>query len=555
MKFYLKKASKQDIERTTVINTKAATQFFGVKVVKRDDEANLKIKYLPNGSKFETVKIVKKQDIRIFIKKDNLNVGDLMLFERLDENKFSLEYKKQDSEDYEILNKSLNRNYLITDSLPSSNNANRHNSTFVEHDSKIRNIPLNRILYGPPGTGKTDRTIEMSLEIVGQLTDNREDNRVNFRGLLNNRIFFVTMHPSFGYEDFVQGIKPITSNDKELIFEMKSGVFKRIVEKAKLVYQNDGEIEEKHIDNRDILKVAFFLSKFNNRNDKGANKYFGSQSNGEVFAKVGEIFAVNPNSIKNHRDKFDFLANDERKGWTPRNGSEDKLDNSISWPYNEIYDELKEKTFEEISEEIKTILEKARNSGNSEIIHKDNSNFVLILDEINRSNVSKAFGELITLIEEDKRLGGENEMIVTLPSGESFSLPPNLYIIGTMNTADKSIALVDIALRRRFQFIAVYPDCEVIEKHCSSNDKDAKKNFMEKINILLRKEKGVDFQIGHAYFISEKPLTTIINENILPLLTEFFRNDLEKVRELMNTAGREPDKDYYEKTGLLMCKE
>ena len=120
-----------------------------------------------------------------------------------------------------------------------------------------------------------------------------------------------------------------------------------------------------------------------------------------------------------------------------------------------------------------------------------------------------------------------------------------------MNTADKSIALVDIALRRRFQFIPVYPDMEVIESFCKSKDKAEKKAFMKSVNTLLRKEKGVDFQIGHAYFLKENLLSDVINVNIIPLLTEYFRNDLDKVRKHMKDIGNGLDDDYFNETGLL----
>jgi 5-methylcytosine-specific restriction protein B len=180
---------------------------------------------------------------------------------------------------------------------------------------------------------------------------------------------------------------------------------------------------------------------------------------------------------------------------------------------------------------------------------------VLILDEINRANISKVFGELITLLEEDKRIGKENAMAVTLPSGEVFSVPPNLYVIGTMNTADKSIALVDIALRRRFQFVPIYPQSKVIEDF-GTTDKDGKKTLMEVLNKQLINQsgkyyKGVDFQIGHAYFLKDNSLSDVINENVIPLLTEYFRNDLEKVKSMMNEVGNPLDEDYYKLTGLL----
>jgi 5-methylcytosine-specific restriction protein B len=242
------------------------------------------------------------------------------------------------------------------------------------------------------------------------------------------------------------------------------------------------------------------------------------------------------------------LTTVERKGWQPHNGSTDKLDNTPLWPYHDIYLELNEKTFEEVQAVIKSIeIKKETKVKRTE----DNTNYVLILDEINRANISKVFGELITLLEEDKRIGKENELSVTLPSGEIFSVPPNLFIIGTMNTADKSIALVDIALRRRFQFIPVYPDSSIITNFCKSADKADKALFMDSLNTRLRVDKGVDFQIGHAYFLKANLLADVINENVIPLLTEYYRNDLEKVKKLLSDLGKPLDDDYYNITGLL----
>lgn len=542
LKYYLKKASNQDITKTTVINAEALTKFFGLNLINRDDEGTITINYLPDNKVDDSVVIRKKQDLRIFIDRKRFSEGDILFFSKGESNNiYNLEIIKPINSIYSSYNEKLNKqNFCLTNDL-----------NIIPKKTKM-SIPLNQILFGPPGTGKTDSTVEKALEILELKTGDRETDRETFRSLLNKKIYFVTMHPSYSYEDFVQGIKPKTSTKGDLLFEPKPGIFKIVSDLAKTVYENYGEIIDNDIDNSDILRISFFLSKFNTKADRSANLVFGTKSFGEAFSSIGKKFNINPNALKNHRDKFDFLVSTERNGWQPKNGSNEALDNSDLWPYNDIYNELKDKEFDEVKEIIESIEKKITST---KLKTEENINYVLILDEINRANISKVFGELITLIEEDKRIGNENEMSVTLPNGEEFSVPPNLYLIGTMNTADKSIALVDIALRRRFQFISVYPDPSVIDKFCKSNDKTEKIDFMIRVNTLLRKEKGVDFQIGHAYFLKSNSLADVINENIIPLLTEYFRNDLEKVRKYMKDLGNGLDEDYYNETGLLKYTE
>ena len=172
----------------------------------------------------------------------------------------------------------------------------------------------------------------------------------------------------------------------------------------------------------------------------------------------------------------------------------------------------------------KKIVEKAMVDGEN--------NYVFIIDEINRANISKVFGELITLIEDDKRWGELNETSVTLPSGDMFAIPNNLYIIGTMNTADKSISLIDTALRRRFDFVEVPPRADFV-------DDKTLRNVLSTINKELADElDSSDLLIGHAYFIgkTEKDLLSIMNRNIIPLLYEYFYDNAKKVRAIVEKS-------------------
>ena len=193
---------------------------------------------------------------------------------------------------------------------------------------------------------------------------------------------------------------------------------------------------------------------------------------------------------------------------------------------------------------------------------------MIILDEINRANISRVFGELIALIEKDKRDG---KLTVTLPSGEPFTVPSNLYIIGTMNTADKSIALVDIALRRRFEFIPMYPQPELIESlkgEISDEEINQRIHILSNLNRIIRSQKSVDFEIGHSYFMNtDDGLTDILNKQILPLLSEYFMYDLKKVKSILEktqkdregntieSLGLSLDDDEWSKRGLLRIKE
>lgn len=175
---------------------------------------------------------------------------------------------------------------------------------------------------------------------------------------------------------------------------------------------------------------------------------------------------------------------------------------------------------------------------------KEKKVVLLCIDEINRANVSAVFGDLISLIEPSKRIGAKNEMKVKLPySKKDFAVPANLMIIGTMNTADRSIQLLDSALRRRFKFEELLPDEDEIKNHARA------KTVLHKINARIRVLLDKDHQIGHSYLIdaqNDKDVVNALNDCVIPLLEEYFYNDIQKIRMILNDSG-DDDYNFYKK--------
>lgn len=370
--------------------------------------------------------------------------------------------------------------------------------------------PLNQILYGPPGTGKTYNTVIKAIEITNpELIQKDKDGNVENYELLKEKfdalkqqgqIEFVTFHQSYSYEEFVEGIKPDLESN-ELKYKLDSGVFKRICQNAaKTMTDNFDEVYEKFI---------------NDLADYNEDNLF------KLKTGKGKTFGITVNSNKN----LSIYMGKNLTKWGTL--TKENLKNLSDWQYyaNPIYTYLK-------------------NNYNLVVTETENSiqSHILIIDEINRGNISKIFGELITLIEEDKR----ETLSVKLPySQDNFTVPKNLYIIGTMNTSDRSIASIDIALRRRFKFVEMMPRPEkLVDKNNQPlmvediNLQNLLKTINERISYILDR----DHQIGHSYFMNWKnyDMTTLKNvwfDEIMPLLNEYFYSDWDKLQAILGKAN------------------
>ena len=371
----------------------------------------------------------------------------------------------------------------------------------IRQFTNILRLKKNIILQGAPGTGKTYNTAALALAICGeQIPEDHGEVMRRYEELQKEgRIGFVTFHQSMDYEDFVEGIKPKTENGM-VSYEVEDGIFKRISNKAQTKQGSD------------ILDCI----------DKYIHSIEGYASKKLIPTITGRsslyVWWNKGNSTLSTRSSISSSSKDPEYSPSPINIEKLKMQAvgegmENNWP-----------TYAQ------AIINAVKNEYRNELEDSDSTTpYVLIIDEINRGNVSKIFGELITLLEADKRIGGDHPIRVTLPySKESFGVPSNLYIIGTMNTTDRSVGNIDYAVRRRFAFVTLKADRGLVEQNSIIEAVtlfDAVESFIKKHQIDMDFE---DLMVGHSYFFAkdEYELELKWQYEILPLLNEYIKDGI-----------------------------
>ena len=430
----------------------------------------------------------------------------------------------------------------------------------------------NIILYGPPGTGKTYHSISHAISIVDKVNiidvlerceTDRDIIKAKFDGLVEEgRIGFCTFHQSMSYEDFIEGIKPKEPHERDtfLKYAVQDGIFKKLCTDAAYSFFEISEKDELEIiepfEEKYKKYITSLKANISNNNPvtvQTKNKItyiINSASDSEIIlsknqntpikkvtkAKLLKLAKAFPDhNIGNIQREFrKVVGGNITVAWALLN------DIRAKFPENEVLNNQTSAT--ENHEKLSYIDYLYKKDAIKQLVNEDykvdNENrFVLIIDEINRGNVSQIFGELITLIENDKRLGNDESLLASLPySGEEFGVPPNLYIIGTMNTADRSVEALDTALRRRFSF---YPMMPIATKLTANINTINLKDMLITLNNRLRILKDNDHTIGHAWFMGVTnyfELKTVFKDKIIPLLQEYFYNDYEKLGLVLGDA-------------------
>lgn len=446
-------------------------------------------------------------------------------------------------------------------------------SFYTELWKKRKNI----ILQGAPGTGKTYRIPELVVRLCEPEFDANNATRKELMSVYNRlkeekRVMFTTFHQSMDYEDWLEGLRPVLEND-QVTYKIESGIFKRLCTEAErpLSAKKDVNISDEAIvwkvslsgtgDNpvrRDCMKNGYIRIGWDGYGENITEETDWSIHNGEgktilnAFIntmKVGDVvmscyssrtidaIGIVTGEYEWH-DNFEHYKRVRRVKWLVKDINEDivKLNDDKTMTLGTVY-RLNAITLDKV----KSLLDKHEAS---KTLIDNNKPYVIVIDEFNRGNVSKIFGELITLLEPDKRKGMRNAESVLLPySKKEFYIPSNVFLVATMNTADRSLDTIDYAIRRRFAFITVKPQeidddnfnselfREVSSLFISNYDEYAESGFDDTIKLLpaetLSEEyRPEDVWIGHSYFImdGEYALQDRLLFEIIPLLEEYIRD-------------------------------
>lgn len=438
---------------------------------------------------------------------------------------------------------------------------------FISKAKTILEKKKNIILQGAPGTGKTYNTAALALSIIDGVVPNSHDQVMERYNQLRDehRIGFATFHQSMDYEDFVEGIKPTNTGDT-ISYTIEAGIFKQMCLSAKTASEVAASGTENLLselnENPTIWKVSLEgtgdnptrrecmenghirigwaeygdmdFTEENNKVDKGKKILRAFQNE----MKIGDIIVSCWS--ENETDAIGIVTSDYE--YRPEGGQFPRY-RDVHWIVKDICHDIRsinnEKrmtlgTVYRLSTSLNDIIDVIKRYAPSQTTVIDNIEkpYVLIIDEINRGNVSKVFGELITLIEKDKRTDSAHPISVTLPySKQYFGVPGNLYIIGTMNTTDRSTGTIDYALRRRFAFLTVPSEKKHIDNELGKNLFDNVKDFIEKFRFADMDIE--DLMVGHSYFMAEdeEDLKLKVEYEIIPLLKEYIKDGILRVNK------------------------
>ena len=439
----------------------------------------------------------------------------------------------------------------------------------------------NVVLYGAPGTGKTYDVPEFAVRLCDPAFMAAEPSREEIVSRYNQlktekRIAFTTFHQSLDYEDWIEGLRPVVNKNSQVTYKIVSGIFKELCEEAERPVDKDKQVdisdnaviwkvslqgtgdndvrrecmENNHIrigwdDYGPVISDETDWSVYNGEGKQILDAYINKMKIGDIVMSCYSSQTIDAIGVVigdyEFEDKFPNYKRVRRVNWLVKNINENivEMNDGKTMTLGTVY-RLNSITLDNV----KSILEKYNTSSKME---ENDKAYVMVIDELNRGNVSKVFGELITLLEADKRKGRINAESVVLPySKKAFHIPNNVYLIATMNTADRSLGSLDYAIRRRFAFIAEKPfglevdgfDEDLFEKVSSlfvKNFDEYKESGwdltmkLEPADTLSEEYKPEDVWIGHSYFLmqdeeGEDNTSNRLLYEIIPLLEEYVRD-------------------------------